>query len=331
VKLILKSTDMSQDETDKLWKKYYNGDTSGQEEEALGKLLKQNTDEDRLPEKEFFSLIDKNHGLCLGTKFEDDLMAKIQSGKSKTGTLGDYRAIMKCAAVVALVCVITFVVIQVRTQKTTLMTEQSARQFQLPDGSSVWLNTNSRLTYEKDFLQKRAVQFSGEGFFNITHDPSHPFSIETESTATQVLGTSFNLRSYAKEDSVELIVIEGKVSFLPAKADEVIISSQHKAVYSRTDQKTVESTVQDLNVIAWKTRLLDFVDAPMNKVLEDLQRYNGVPISVENEDVLTCHFSGSFENKTLEEILATLAFSLDLEYKKNSNGYYLSGKGCATR
>jgi len=323
---------MSHHELDILWEKYYKGDTSAQEEGALGKLLKENDEADRLPEKEFFSLVEKNRGLSLGIKFEEDLMAKLQPRQSRTAILNDYRAIMKWAAVVALVCAITYAAFQITaTGMTTLMTKQSSQEFELPDGSSVWLNANSRLTYGEDFLQKRAVQFSGEGFFNITHDPSRPFSIETESTATQVLGTSFNLRSYAKEDSVELIVIEGKVSFLPAKADEVIISSQHKAVYSRTDQKTVESTVQDLNSIAWKTRLLDFVDAPMNKVLEDLQRYNGVPISVENEDVLTCHFSGSFENKTLEEILATLAFSLNLEYKKNSNGYYLSGKGCATR
>jgi transmembrane sensor len=322
---------MSHHEIDKLWEKYYNGDTSAREEELLGRFLKENHDTDRFPEKEFFSLIDKNRGLSLGAKFEEDLTAKVQRGKSGTGILGDYRSIMKWAAVVALVCVATFAVIQFRTQKTTLMTEQSPQEFQLPDGSTVWLNAKSRLTYGTDFLQKRTVQFSGEGFFNVSHDPSHPFSIETETTATRVLGTSFNLRSYAKEDSVELIVIEGKVSFLPDDADEAIISSQHKVVYSQTDQKTVESAVADLNAIAWKTRLLNFVDAPISKVLDDLQRYNGVTISAENKNILNCHFSGSFEDKTLEQILATLAFSLDLEYKKTDNGYHLFGNGCSTR
>jgi len=323
---------MDHHERQRLWEKYYSGNTSALEEKELKTLLKETADADRLPEQELFYLMNQNRALTPGPNFEESLMAKIHLREPKARIFSDYRIIRKWAAVFVMSCAIVYAAIQIPgTQKISLTTQRFTQEFQLPDGSKVWLNKNSTLTYNEDFLEKRAVQFSGEGFFSIIHHPSHPFSIETEGAVTKVLGTSFSLRSYDKEDSIELIVVQGKVAFQPNEAKEIVISTNRKVVYRVSDHKSSESLASDLNAIAWKTHLLNFVHSPVSKVLNDLQRYNGVTISVQNENILNCHFSGSFENKTVEEILATLTFSLDLEYHKTDEAYLLSGNGCAPK
>lgn len=84
----------------------------------------------------------------------------------------------------------------------------------LPDGTEVWLNSESTLSFPKEFTAiERAVDLQGEAFFKVTKNPDHPFIISSPRTTTKVLGTRFNLRDYQNEEKSELVVEEGKVSF----------------------------------------------------------------------------------------------------------------------
>lgn len=85
----------------------------------------------------------------------------------------------------------------------------------LPDGSKVWLNVDSKLTYTRDFTKrnKREVHLDGEAFFNVVHNESSPFIVHTSSSIRiEVLGTSFNVKSYKDDQTVETVLVNGKVS-----------------------------------------------------------------------------------------------------------------------
>src|SRR2546423_14261851 len=86
----------------------------------------------------------------------------------------------------------------------------------LPDGSTVWLNAGSKLTYNKDFGNNiREVSLVGEAFFDVMHIPDVPFVIETPTAVVKVLGTSFNVKAYPNETTTETSVIRGRVEISP--------------------------------------------------------------------------------------------------------------------
>src|SRR5690606_37889089 len=83
----------------------------------------------------------------------------------------------------------------------------------LADGTKVWLNAASRISYGKNFGNGalRDVYLDGEAFFDVAHDPDKPFIVHTSSIQIKVLGTSFNVRSYAEDNTIETTLVQGKV------------------------------------------------------------------------------------------------------------------------
>jgi transmembrane sensor len=201
----------------------------------------------------------------------------------------------------------------------------------LPDSSQVWLNKGSKLVYEKDFDGKeRNVELLGEAFFEVRRDPSRPFTISTDKAHTQVLGTSFNLRAYPTEPTVELTVATGKVSFRSKTKDEGVILTRGFAATLNTQQNEIKKTeVIEENAWAWKTGKLQFQDKPLKEVLIDLERYYGVTLDLTKNTLGTCRFTGTFKQADLQEVLQVLEATMQLEYtKQNNEAYFLSGQGC---
>lgn len=88
----------------------------------------------------------------------------------------------------------------------------------LPDGSQVWLNADSKLTYTEDFGEKkRELSLTGEAFFDVVKNPDKPFIIHVDKASVRVLGTSFNVKSYSSDASIETSVVSGKVAFIQQK------------------------------------------------------------------------------------------------------------------
>jgi len=100
----------------------------------------------------------------------------------------------------------------------------------LPDGSQVWLNSNSTLSYSPSFKQNRSVHLSGEGYFMVVPDAKHPFSVQTKNINTIVVGTSFNIK---EEDSTVFVTVsKGKVKMTDEQGlTEVMLSAKEKGIY----------------------------------------------------------------------------------------------------
>lgn len=198
----------------------------------------------------------------------------------------------------------------------------------LPDSSVVWLNKHSTIQFTDFSGEKRLVKFSGEGFFQVTKNPLKPFQIIGNQSLTEVLGTSFRLKSLEKgPDVVE--VATGLVAFsnLSNNGGKVYLKPGKKAEI-QMNGKPIESSISDPNFIALQTNRLVFDNTPIAEVCMDIESYFGISVTISEASVNQCRFTGSFQNPDLQELLKVIELSAELRFEKTMDGYVLSGKGC---
>lgn len=205
------------------------------------------------------------------------------------------------------------------------------QQYALPDGSKIWLNENTRLSFNKNF-EERIVQLEGEAFFEVKHlENGTPFTIRSGTASTTVLGTTFNVRAYPNEDQVEVTVKTGEVALSDAKnvAKKELLIAGKTGVYNKktTEVVVVEKPLE--NVDAWKTKQLEFDQTPMSEVVETLERFYNVKIDVENPAILKCPVNMGKDSPSWSQIVKTLEFSMPVKVEKiDRNVYIIKGTGC---
>ncbi|HHM21459.1 MAG TPA: DUF4974 domain-containing protein [Bacteroidetes bacterium] len=213
---------------------------------------------------------------------------------------------------------------------TTLQTTaDEKREATLPDGSQVWLNENTRLSYPANF-DERTIRLEGEAFFEVQHNEKKPFLIYCKEATTTVLGTSFNVRAYPKEERIEVTVETGKVALTLTQNDTppVIVPAGTSGIIFIKEKKVVREQKKIGNATAWKTGRLQFEEEPMKNVIATLERYFATTIKVENELIYQCPYTSSFDQARLDEILLIIGASVGFEASKNADGFVLTGKGC---
>lgn len=212
-----------------------------------------------------------------------------------------------------------------RPEMVHLATTTEQQTVTLPDGSTIVLNEHSTITYEKNF-EPRILQLKGEAFFDVTKQAGQSFEIQTATTKTTVLGTSFSVRAYEKEP-VEVAVVTGKVAVntLDQASDGVILLPNEQIIVR--ENAPLEKTKQTTNALAWKTQQLIFDNTTLKEVVGTLERYFDVEIS-SNIAIENCHYTGNFKNPVLQDILDAVAFSTDLKIEQKENKYILIGQGC---
>lgn len=220
-----------------------------------------------------------------------------------------------------------------KSESQQLLVETGAkerREIVLPDGSEVWLNENTRLTYERSF-RERVVTLEGEAFFDITRQDGQTFTILSGGASTVVLGTSFNVRAYPTEDRIEVTVATGRVALGRAAADAepVLLEAGVSGIFDKTTHAAEVITEPVSNADAWKNMRLQFDDVPVRQVLEAMERYFSIRLEVANNRILKCPLTGDFPNPRLEDMLNRLSFALDLQItQQDSTTYSVQGRGC---
>ncbi len=192
----------------------------------------------------------------------------------------------------------------------------------LADGTIVWLNGNSQLTYPAGFKgENRMVELTGEAFFEVAKNPNQPFIINTNKSKVTVLGTSFNVRAITAESVTEVVVKTGKVRFESKEGDkQVELTPNEKGVYNAVDNTIEELVEEDMNEIAWQSGRLLFKDTPLKEVLEDLNKQFEVDIKLSNANLNTCEYSGREKMEDgITTILQTIARTFDMQVKPSGN------------
>ncbi len=185
----------------------------------------------------------------------------------------------------------------------------------LSDGSKVWLNADSRITYSKDFNsgKTREVYLEGEAFFDVVKNPGKPFLVHTSAISIKVLGTAFNVKSYSTDKTIETTLVHGKVSIdrNDASKDEssLVLKPNQRAIYSKTSKAlNIEQVVAE-RTTEWKNNKLVFDDTPFSEAIAQLERWYDVTIHIEQSGDLSCGLTADLENEKLEDVLKLLETS----------------------
>ncbi|WP_339867148.1 FecR domain-containing protein [uncultured Algoriphagus sp.] len=200
--------------------------------------------------------------------------------------------------------------------------------FLLPDGSKVWLSTGSTVEFAEDFPRNRQVNLFGEAFFEVIPNPKSPFKITTGSITTEVLGTSFNLKSY-DQTRVELSVYSGRVRFADHRShihSEDLLKGER--ISWTAEEGLSEIELFDLNQLpGWRQGKITFNNASIDVIKSTLKRWYKVDIEVEG-NAENCHYSGEFTQASLDEILETISYTLNLTYKIDDADVTIHANSC---
>ncbi len=207
--------------------------------------------------------------------------------------------------------------------------EQKRSEILLPDGTRVWLNRNSKLTYPEAFTgSNRAVQLEGEAFFEVMRNEAHPFVITASDVAVRVLGTSFNVKS--EIGFAEVVVATGQVALyeLENKKQQVILNPSDKGIFMEQSGKLVKKQNTDPNFLAWKTGKLVFENMALGDVVNTISAVYNKKVELSNAELSTCRINTAFDSQPLEEILEEISLLLDVTYNAYPNKIVINGKGC---
>ncbi len=172
----------------------------------------------------------------------------------------------------------------------------------LQDGTKVWLNAASRISFPATFggADNREIMLQGEAYFEVAKDKAHPFRVNSDGQRVQVLGTHFNINSYQDENNTRTTLLEGLV-----QVNEQIIHPGQQAVLSKNRQMKVLPVHADA-AIAWKNEVFQFEETDFASIMRQLARWYDVDISYQGS-VPDIHYTGSIPRKSnISEVLEML-------------------------
>ena len=236
---------------------------------------------------------------------------------------------IRIAASIGLLLVTSLLAIflsQKTTETISLKTTTNTLEKTLPDGSVVFLNTNTSLSYSADFQQDiREINLIGEAFFKVHRDETKPFIIHANGSEVKVLGTSFNVQAYSK--NVKVSVETGKVIF-KNKTKQTLLVRGEEAEFE-ADKDTIKRTLaMDKNIFAYKTKVFIFENSSLEHIIKVLSESYHTKILLKNDRIKTCRLTTKFENETLPNALNVIAETLNLNIISQGEKYIIDGKGC---
>lgn len=213
----------------------------------------------------------------------------------------------------------------------------------LPDGTKVWINDDTKLTYYYDFKSRREVFLAGEAYFDVTHDEEHPFIVHTPTINIKVLGTVFNVRAYANEATTQTTLLKGAVEvglnsdknkrILLKPNEKVTIQNsyiqekqerqkEHKAIIV-LETITTDSVDASVSEIQWVKKRLAFNQEPLADIARELERWYDVTVTIDAAVAQDKRYSGIFENKSLEHVLQALQLTSGFNYTIRGNEVFI--------
>lgn len=259
---------------------------------------------------------------------EAGLIKELYPSDKKTGF---NRLFIRYAAAAVLVIGIVTLIWQLKVADISIESNDVAgnvKEVLLPDGSKVWLNKNSELSYSRDFNETlREVTLEGEAFFEIKRDENKAFIISAGNSHVKVLGTSFNVRSIENEEEIIVTVATGKVSF-SSGPKEVFLFPGEKGELNKTSGELVKTGNNDNNYLSWKNKNLQFKNEKLGTVLKKMEELYDVKFEMQDPAFADCHITGTFNAVERKEALNILSQSLNLQFKDQGNKILITGGPC---
>jgi len=207
----------------------------------------------------------------------------------------------------------------------------------LPDGSKVWVNAGSKISYPADFgVTSRNVYLSGEAYFDVAKMEEVPFFVNTDVIRIKVYGTAFNVKAYSDEQLVETTLDHGAISIIrnDAPEREINVAPNQKITIRRNTQKspvsststTTKTTIQPLEnldvqevkstetITAWKDNRLVFEQEPLWSLAKQLERRYNVQFRFGNEKIKTIRFTAAIKEMPIDQVLEAISIISPIHY-----------------
>jgi ferric-dicitrate binding protein FerR (iron transport regulator) len=198
-------------------------------------------------------------------------------------------------------------------------------QFGLPDGTIVHLNSGSTFTYPVPYnKEERRVTLSGEAYFNVAHKEDHPFIVNVlnGNLNVKVTGTEFNIQAYENDEEINTTLLSGSVVLeytgRKGNTDRILLAPSEKVTYNPSTKHFNKTEVNTQIETSWIEGKIIFRNTPIPEVLKRLSHYYNVRFDIKNPEIERYHFTGTFINKQLSQVLDYLKISSDINYKINS-------------
>jgi transmembrane sensor len=184
----------------------------------------------------------------------------------------------------------------------------------LSDGTRIWLNNTSKLKYPAKFAgNTREIELDGEAFFKVAHNPKHPFLIHTRTVKVQVLGTSFNVRSYAADQDIAVNVATGKVAVI-SDVKTVMLEKNEGIVYNRNTHGFNTSAEDAAMSHAWQNGVLIFRYQTLENICISLERWYGIKCDIKSEKLKKKKYTLEQHHETLNNVMKALSAG-EFKYK----------------
>lgn len=222
--------------------------------------------------------------------------------------------------------------------------EAQPRLVNLPDGSSVLLQKDSRLSFAKNFTtaNTRSVYLSGEAFFEVKKNPEKPFFVYANELVTKVLGTSFTIRAFKDRKQVEVVVKTGKVSVFtqndPQKnhklthreLEGVVLLPNQQIVLERTELRLSKSLIEKPELLTLPAQKLSFAfdDVLVSEVISTIEKAYGVEIVYDEELLRECKLTAHLTDEPLYDKIKMICQALDAHYEIIDARIVIQTKGC---
>jgi len=322
----------------KLFSKYLSGNITDQEQLAFEAWLKQSPDHqmeyDDFKRVWSYTALDNT-----GFTFDVDagwkeLNLRIKAVESLSTDIKEHKTVFskqflyiatRVAAILVIAFGLYFIFNSIKTDKKPLNLEYTALEIPtqpitLPDGSEIIPNIGATISYPEVFASEtRKIDFSGEAYFNIAHNPDKPFIISSGGLQIKVLGTSFNFCTCPEGDHMVLYLESGKVQFSSLNVADGSISEQlilmpgQKGIFNKKSGLISKSEFTNQNFLAWKTGVLVFEKTPLDEVLSAIERTYHLNIEA-NRSLEAYNLTATFEKETPESIFESIHTIFGIEY-----------------
>ena len=314
------------DKLKSLFNRFFGGETTENENAYLADLLENDKDGelDAYIEKTWQEAESMDVDFEVEVRVKEKIFAQISSEcqeKSSRPWFRFFRAAAVAAGLVAAV-LLGWHIADLRKPETFEMVAERGQKssLTLPDGSKVWLNSASKLTYTSDYNSKdRNIILDGEAFFDVARNENLPFIVHANGMAVQALGTKFNVKAYSDETEVTAILVEGSVKASAAGVD-LLLLPYFVASYDRSTDEMVSTYVSDReHAVPWIKNEILFSNDSLKDIASVLERMYNVTVVFENEKIADYTYTGLIRNNSLQNILELISGTSPVKYEIDGN------------
>ncbi len=192
--------------------------------------------------------------------------------------------------------------------------------FELPDGTSVWLNGNTKIKYPLEFNgDERRIYLEGEAYFKVAKNKKKPFIVDVGKLNVQAVGTEFNCMAYPADKSIVTTLAEGSVKITRVEGDvkrgEYMLNPGEVLTFESEKDKFFLKSGDLEKYISWRSGKFVFRNDPLEVVCQSLGRWFDADIEIDDDELKSYSFTGTFKNEGLNEILELISITSPITYK----------------